>query len=307
MNSPLVVVVVLNYNGKRWIEPCLASLAGTVYDNYKVILVDNASADGSAEGAVNKFPEVDVIFVSDNLGFSAGNNVGINKALAEGAEYVVLLNPDTTVEPGWLQELILAGQETPGAGILGAVQLVYEGNEFNTWTMEALAAYLDELADPAHARRSISVDWVEGACFAVKRRVFEEVGLLDPLYTAFYEEIDFCRRAACLGYQTVVVPRSRIHHYRSGIWKSDAQLRRRRNYLCDRSQFIYHLTEPRYSLIHNFGWYLITLATKTKEVLRQREGARAWDLLKMQVDLLTNSTVILKNWRRNHSRYGNIG
>jgi len=306
MTSPLVYVIVLNYNGKRWIERCLVSLGNTQYSNYRVILVDNASTDASAEIVASCFPQVETISIPHNLGFSVGNNIGINQALSEGAEYVVLLNPDTMVEPNWLEELIRAGEKVSEAGILGAVQLVYDGDEFNTWTTEALGKHLDELAEPACARGSIEVDWAEGSCLAIKRRVFEKVGLFDSIYTAFYEEIDFCRRAACSGYKTVIVPRSRIHHYRSGIWQSSAELRRRRSYLCDRSQFIYHLTEPRGSLFHNLRWYFVTLVTKVKEVVREKEIARTRDLLKLQFDLSVNLIVILDKWRKDRTRYANL-
>ena len=307
MSQPPVSVIVLNYNGTQWIDRCLQSLAETRYQNFNVILIDNASTDGSAETARNNFPEVELILNSDNVGFSEGNNIGIKKALAEGAKYVVLLNPDTIVTPEWLRELIEAGETCAEAGILGPVQLVYDKDELNSWTINALAKYLDELSDPEQARLQIPVEWVEGACFAVKREVFDVIGFLDPLYTAFYEEIDFCRRAACCGFQTVIVPRSRIHHHRGGIWKSNAQMSRRRNYLCDRSQFIYNLTEPRRSLFRNAGWYLITLCTKVKEVIREKEIIRSWDLLKMQFDLLGHLTLILNKWRKDRIRYGNVG
>jgi GT2 family glycosyltransferase len=307
MGQPSVAVIVLNYNGAQWIDRCLRSLVETHYQNFKVILVDNASTDNSVEIARDRFSQVELLLNSDNAGFSEGNNIGIKKALAEGAEYVVLLNPDTIVRPEWLRELIEAGETSSEAGILGAVQLVYDKDEFNGWTTNALATHLDELSDPEHARVQIPVEWVEGACFAVKRRVFDVIGFLDPLYTAFYEEIDFCRRAACCGFQTVVVPRSQIHHHRGGIWKSNAQMSRRRNYLCDRSQFIYNLTEPRRSLFRNAGWYLITLGTKLKEVIQGKEVARSWDLLKMQFDLLGHLTLILNKWRKDRMQYGNIG
>ncbi|MEP7337859.1 MAG: glycosyltransferase family 2 protein [Acidobacteriota bacterium] len=307
MIKPPVAVIVLNYNGARWIERCMGSLIETDYEDFKVILVDNASTDGSANIVQAKFPQVEVILNPDNEGFSEGNNIGIRKALADGASYVVLLNPDTIVEPEWLRELIEAGEIASEAGILGAVQLGYENDEFNSWTVNALAQYLDELDQPARARLVIPVDWVEGACFAVKSQVFDVIGFLDPIYTAFYEEIDFCRRAACRGFQTVVVPRSRIHHYRGGIWQSDARLHRMRNYLCDRSQFIYNLTEPRHSLFYNAGWYLVTLATKAKEVIKEKEITRAWDLFRMQFDLAGSLALILSKWRKERVRYGIIG
>lgn len=307
MSYPSVYVIVLNYNGSQWLDACLQSLAETTYENYRVILADNASTDGSAQAVTDGFPQVEVIFNLRNLGFSEGNNIGIEKALAQGADYVVLLNPDTKVKPKWLQELVKVGEERSDIGILGAVQLCYESDGFNNWTTNALAAHLDELSRAEGARDCIPVEWVEGACFAVKRRVFEKIGFLDPIYDSFYEEIDFCRRAACHGYGTAVVPRSRIHHHRGGIWLSEAKLHRRRNYLCDRSQFIYNLTEPRNSLLGNARLYLITLATKAKEVLKARETVRGWDLLRMQFDLLGNLAVILGKWRKERTGYGNSG
>lgn len=301
MNPPLVYVIVLNYNGAQWVERCLESLMSGQYVNHRVLFIDNASTDGSAEVARDRFPQITVIQNHQNLGFSAGNNIGIEKALADGADYVVLLNPDTAVEAGWLDELVAAGERSPEAGILGAVQLGYDSQEFNSWTTQALRAHLEELAAPKTARHGIPVEWVEGSCFAVKRCVFEQVGLLDPIYAAFYEEIDFCRRAACYGFQTMIVPRSRIHHYRGGVWQSNSSLNRRRNYLCDLSQFIYHLTEPRKSIFQNAQWYLITLGTKAKEVLRHKQVGRAWDLFKMQFEILSNLTAILGKWRKDRS------
>lgn len=295
MNFPLVYVIILNFNGSKWLTACLESLRATTYANFRTLLVDNASADNSVELVRQHFPEVELIANATNLGFSEGNNVGIHAALAAGAEYVVLLNPDTKVEPNWLSELISIGQREPVIGILGAVQLAYDSDEFNNWTTTALSQHLPKLG---FSSNWISVEWVEGACFAIKREVIEAIGMLDPIYFAFYEEIDFCRRAACAGYQTAVVPRSRIHHFRGGSWQANAAIQRERDYRCDRSQFIFALTDPRRSLAANFGWYAITLATKAKEAMREFSLPKACNLLRIQFDLLGNLPGILAKWRR---------
>jgi len=299
--QPLVYVIILNYNGQQWLEACLMALFGTEYSNFKVILVDNASTDESAEIVRNNFPQAKVIVNAANYGFSEGNNIGIRAALGAGADYVVLLNPDTRVEPQWLDELIRIGESEPKIGILGPVQLSYDSDEFNSWTMNAMRAHLTELGEPEQARRWIPVEWVEGSCFAVKRRVFDEVGLLDPIYFAFYEEIDFCRRAAYCGHGVALVPRSRIHHYRGGNWEANPQLKRERDYRCDRSQFIFTLTEPRRSLVANLGWYLITLGTKSKEVIQRFSPTRAWDLMRLQLDMLKDSAAVVNKWRRDRT------
>jgi len=297
---PLVYVIIVNYNCQHWLGACFETLLATDYPNFKAVLVDNASTDGSAEFVRSRFPRVEVMDNDANYGFSIGNNIGTEAALAAGADYVVLLNSDTKVEPQWLSELISVGEREPGVGILGPVQLRYDGDEdeLNTWTTTAARAHLAELREPERARPWIPVEWVEGSCFAVKRRVWEEIGLLDPTYFMFYEEIDFCRRAAYCGYRTGLVPRSRIRHYRGGYWEASPKTKRRRAYHSDHSQFIYTLTEPRRSLAGNFGWYLITLGTKGKEVLSNFSLLRAWDLLRLQFVLLKEVGVLMHKWRR---------
>ena len=137
----------------------------------------------------------------------------------------------------------------------------------------------------------------------MKRQVIEEIGLLDPIYFAFYEEIDFCRRATLRGWKVALIPRSRIHHFRGGSWEANARIKRERDYRCDRSQFIFTLTEPRRSLTSNLGWYLVTLGTKGKEALREASLARLWDLARMQLNLVGQLGPALKKWRRERRNY----
>ncbi len=302
MPQPLVYVIVLNYNGRRWVENCFESLLETRYERFRVLLVDNRSTDGSVELVRSRFPQAGIIENAGNLGFSEGNNVGIRAALKNGADYVVLLNPDTRVEPGWLDELIAVGEAEARVGVLGAVQLEYDGMNFNSWTVPAAREHLEELSRPELARPWIPVEWVEGACFAVKRAVFEAVGLLDPIYFAFYEEIDLCRRAAYHGYQIALVPRSRIHHQRGGSWEADAAVKRERDYRCDRSQFIYAVTEPRRSLPLNLWWYFVTLGTKLKDGFGNFSLTGILDLVRMQFDLLGAMFSIIGKWRRDRAR-----
>jgi GT2 family glycosyltransferase len=301
--SPSVYIIILSYNGSRWLEACLESVLATDYPNLKIILVDNASSDNSLELVCKRYSQVTVIVNSHNLGFSEGNNVGIRSALSDGADYVLLLNQDTKVTPQWLKELISVGESDEKIGILGAVQLNYDNDDFNSWTMSAMRENLDELKDPTRspARSWIPVEWVEGACFAIKRKVLEKIGLLDPIYFAFYEEIDFCRRASYHGFSVALVPRSRIHHYRGGSWQKDRKIERERNYRCDRSQFIYNLTDPRKSLPGNLWSYLVTLMTKSKELLGDFDCARARDLLSIQFDVLINCAKLFDKWRRERS------
>lgn len=297
MNEPLVYVIILNYNGQRWVEPCLTALWQTRYKNYRTLFIDNASTDKSVELA-KTFTSVEVLANTSNLGFAAGNNGGLRAALSGGAEYLVLLNPDTQVEPDWLRELVAVGEAESHVGILGAVQLAYGSDDWNSWTRSAMARHLAELAEPSTARASIPCDWVEGACLAIKREVVETVGLLDPIYDSFYEEIDWCRRARRFGYQVALVPRSRIHHYRGGSWTADEAARRRRDYLCDRGQFIFAVTDPERSLARNLVWYFITLGTKAKGLASNFNLTRLIDLCRIQWSLLRATHLLIEKWRR---------
>lgn len=301
MEEPRVSIVIVSYNGRQWLEPCLSSVLASSYRNVEVILVDNASADDSVALVRERFPSIRVIVNSENLGFAEGSNVGIRAALAGSADYVVLLNPDTIVEPSSLKYLVEAGEQDTTVGILGGVQLTYDGTDFNSWTKTAVAGHLQELADPASARPLIPVEWVEGACLAAKRRVFDNIGLLDPIYFAFYEEIDFCRRAACHGFGVGLVTRCRIRHFRGASWEANPKIKRERDYRCDRSQFIFAITEPRRSMTANFGWYLLTLATKCKETMASASPRRAWDLARMQFGMLRQSGELVSKWKRDRS------
>ncbi len=115
--KPKVAVIVLNYQGRRWLEVCFSKLFETEYESFQPILVDNASTDGSVELVREKFPSLEIILNQENCGFAEGNNIGIRRALTSGADYVVLLNPDTRVTPQWLGDLVSppggAPQKTP--------------------------------------------------------------------------------------------------------------------------------------------------------------------------------------------------
>ena len=298
LNYPRVFVVILNYNGAPWLQPCLDAALLTAYPNFSVIVVDNASTDNSRELMAAHYPEIILLAENENKGFSAGNNAGIQYALLHQADYVVLLNPDTKVKPNWLTALIEVGEKEPELGILGGVQLRYDDDKWNSWTLTALrpeqrALLSDKKSCPAW----MEMEWVEGACFAMKRAVLEKIGLFDPIYFAFYEELDYCRRARCHGYRTALVTDCMIHHYRGGIWQADAQRQAARDYQCDKSQFIYSLTAPDKSLLANLSAYLITYVVKCKEAFTALSYSRLYTLTTMQFAVWRKALVIWRKWR----------
>jgi len=210
---PLVYVIVLNYNGKDHLEYCLPSLLATEYENYHVVLLDNASTDGSVEYTRRNFPQVMVIQNDQNLGWAGGNNVGIRYALDQGADYIVLQNNDTKVDPRWLSGAVQVCEANPRIGIVGfrMLQEYIQGEDPDGEQFEALSAAWERLEYE-------STNHVTGAALFVRADVFREIGLIDEAYFAYSEEDDLEKRARRAGYQMVRI-NVPLWHYNGGFWR----------------------------------------------------------------------------------------
>lgn len=306
--SPRIFVVVLNFNGARWLTACLDALLQTTYPSFSIIVVDNASTDDSPNLIRERYSEVILLQRHRNDGFSAGNNEGIHYALERQANYVVLLNPDTKVKPDWLSRLIEVGEREPHLGILGAVQLRYESDEWNSWTRTVLKPEQQALLlDQKHCPTWLEMEWVEGSCFAIKREVLQSVGLFDPIFFSFYEEIDYCRRARYHGFHTGLVTQCRLHHYRGGVWETTSESQTARDYQCDKSQFIYSLTAPDRAITKNLINYGRTFLVKGKEALTTMRYARLLTLAWMQLSIWCLGLVIWRKWRADRLKLTGYG
>lgn len=295
--SALVYVLIVNYNGKQWLQDCFNSLYAAKYDNFVVLLIDNNSADESVEFVRSNFSQTKIIVNESNLGFCEANNIGILEALKAGAQYIVLLNNDTKVTENWLTEMVTVGEKNSEIGVLGAVQLTYTGTEFNSWTTTVAKEHLAELSEPDTARQWIPMRWVEGSCFAIKRHIIEEIGLLDPIYFMYYDEIDYCRRVSAHGYQIALVPRCRIHHFRGGTSGADQKAKRIRALRYDRSHLIYHATELRRSFVTNLCFYFLVFGHECFERMLHGRYQRFWDLICLQPKILKSYSSILSKWK----------
>jgi len=124
--TPLVFIIVLNWNGKDDTLECLGSLQQLDYPNFETVVVDNGSTDGSEDVIRSAFPSVNFIQTGRNLGYAGGNNVGIKHALSHGADYVWLLNNDTTVDPNALTALVETAQADPKIAVVGSKIFYYD-------------------------------------------------------------------------------------------------------------------------------------------------------------------------------------
>ncbi len=213
--EPLVLIVILHWQGSDYTKACLTSLRALAYKNYKVILVDNGSPDNSGSAIAREFPEVTLLETGENLGFSGGCNAGINYCLENEAEWIWLLNNDTTVEPEALSLLVDVAQENSHAAALGAMVVTGQGEQFVTCgagEIDFLRAktYLRKTAQPG--TQFISCDWLSGSNLLLKAEAIRQVGTFNDDYFLYFEDTDLCLRFRQSGWSCLFVPAARVQH-----------------------------------------------------------------------------------------------
>ncbi len=216
---PKVSIIVLNWNGLADTSECLRSVAELDYGNAEVIVVDNASTDGSAEALQRTFPFVRMIRNRENAGFAAANNQAMKRALEGGADFVWLLNNDTVAPPDALGRLV-GGAEPPEVGLTSPViyfdapggKLQFCGSVID-WKNRRIV-HLDGLEALAAVGPGENLSlW--GTALLIKREVIGKIGYLSEKYFAYHEDEEYCLRAARAGYRCIVVPEARIVHKNS--------------------------------------------------------------------------------------------
>jgi hypothetical protein len=211
---PKIFAVILNYNGRDTIKMCLDFVFQSDYPNLEVVVVDNNSTDESLELAKKFFSKFHFIKNEKNLGFAAGNNVGIKFALEKMADYVFLLNNDARIEKNTLSELVRKTEERKDIGI--ASPLIINGNTNEVWFSGGKIKWFSMKAVHnfrPNSKTPYETEYVSGCAMLIKKEVFRAVALLDEDYFLYYEDADFCLRAKKAGYDSLIVPYSRAFHF----------------------------------------------------------------------------------------------
>jgi GT2 family glycosyltransferase len=208
-------IIVLSWNGMKYLEDCLSAALEQAYPDFELIVVDNASTDGSAEFVAVDFPQVRLVRNERNLGFAGGNNVGLRAAKGD---MLVLLNQDTVVQPGWLMALAETLQDS-SVGIAGSKILDFDrkalshaGGRLLEPTLIGVHIGAGEW-DEGQYDEPADVKYVTGAAMATRRDVIDRVGLLDEsFFPAYYEDVDWCLRVAAAGFKIRYCPRATVWH-----------------------------------------------------------------------------------------------
>lgn len=211
-------VVVLNWNGREHLDPCLGSLATQDREDVFVIVVDNGSEDGSVEHLRTAHPDVELLALAENRRFAAGNNAGVARAIERGADVVLVLNNDTTVEPDLVRRLDPAFDD-PEVGIAGP-RVVHADRPDVIWYGGGVFRQRWGFASHRALRRPASsgvdprgpTDWVTGCALAVRAPLWESLGGLDEAFYIYAEDVDFCLRARAAGARIAYEPSAVVHH-----------------------------------------------------------------------------------------------
>lgn len=240
MASNKVAVVLLTYNGKQYLPELFESLGKTRYAKpWQLIVVDNASTDGTTGWLQNKESRIKnkkekilyslfVILNSQNFGFAAGNNIGMRKALADGAEHIVLLNQDTVVDPAWLTHLVEAAEKDETIGAVQARLMLWDkkdivnslGNEIHFLGFGYSGGYNSQLSvvppTPklwrAGSCQLSEIAYASGAAVLYRVKAIEDVGLLDESFFMYHEDLDIGWRLWRAGWKSVLTPKAVVYH-----------------------------------------------------------------------------------------------
>jgi hypothetical protein len=286
--NPLVSIIILNYNAGNLLLNCVDSVFKSTYPNFEVLVVDNISTDNSHVVCKKKFEKIHLIENKENLGYCEGNNVGIRNA---NGEFVVILNPDTIVEPNWLNHLMSAYNEF-GEGL-------YQPKFFSLNEKHVLQSTGNMLhifgfgfakdkgkIDDEKMESVEKINYASGTCLFTSKIVLDKIGLLDPFLFLYHDDLDLGWRAAHIGINSFYVPKSIIYHAESYSIKWSSKkfywLERNRKYC-----LLTHYSKETYAKMR-FSLFLVDLCVWLFYLSKGFLGAK----IKAELDIFRNRKTI---------------
>lgn len=217
---PLVSIIILNYNGKRWLTQCLPTIKKIKYKPLEVIIVNNGSTDDSGDLVRKKYPEFRLLEIMPNRGFAGANNIGVKKA---NGKYVLIINNDTQVPPSFLDPMVKKMEEDKSIGViqpkirsLRKKNLLDAACSFYTSTGFLYHYGYYQSEKKKQYNKEHYVYSAKGACLFTRRKEYLRLGGLDEDFVCYVEESDFCHRMWLAGYKVLYLPQSYIFHWGGG-------------------------------------------------------------------------------------------
>ena len=228
-SSPKVSVVLLNWNGAEFTIPCVESLHAQSYANLETIVVDNGSSDDSCSRLREKFGgSIRFVPLDKNLGFTGGNNVGIDLALKGGASYVLVLNNDTIADARLVEELVALAESDKGIGVVTGKIFYFDRRDLLWFAGGVIRRGFLEFKhrgllkkDTGEFDTICESRFVTGCCMLVRREVFERVGVFDNRFFIYSEDADFSLRVSGAGFRLMYTPRAVLWHKESATMRKN--------------------------------------------------------------------------------------
>tara|TARA_B100000029_G_scaffold474163_1_gene516208 strand:- start:2571 stop:3614 length:1044 start_codon:yes stop_codon:yes gene_type:complete len=288
----LVSIIILNYNAGELLLNCVESIKKSNYKNIEIIVVDNVSSDNSHVKCKEKYQEVKLIQNKENFGYCGGNNIGIKHATGE---FVIILNPDTIVQPDCIRELVSAYQEI-GEGLFQPKILSLNEENIIQSTGNMIHIFGFGFArnkgkrDNRAEEKIEKIGYASGTCLFTSRKIFEKIGLLDEFLFLYHDDLDLGWRAAHIGIDSYYVPKSKIYHVESYSLKWSAKkfywLERNRKYC-----ILTHYSKKTYSEMR-FSLMLVDLFVWAFYFSKGFLGAK----IKAEMDIRRNKQEIEKRY-----------
>ena len=219
MTNPKVCVLVLNWNGARDTLECLKSLEAVTYPDAEIVVIDNGSDDDSVERIQQAYPETELLQLPHNLFFGGGNNAGLEWARGRGFDYIIFLNNDTTVEPGFIEPLLATFANDQDVGMAAPLmcysahpdQVWYGGGLVNLWTGVVAHKHIRESTSQV-SLATRNTDYITGCCLMVPNDLAFQLNGFDSAFQMYGEDVDLSLRCRKAGFQLAFVPQSKIYH-----------------------------------------------------------------------------------------------
>jgi GT2 family glycosyltransferase len=218
-HNPLVSIIIVNYNGRLFLEKCMSSLMKQTYHAIEIILVDNGSADSSIDFIKREYPSIRIIANKENLGFAKGNNVGIKESKGE---FIATLNNDTEVTPKWVEELVKGMDSNNKVGMCASKMLFMKNPQTINSTGISISrsgACWDRGISEHDLGQYESVEEVFGPCAGAamyRKSMLEEIGLFDEEFHAYMEDTDLAFRGRLAGWKCLYMPGAVVYHIHGG-------------------------------------------------------------------------------------------
>ncbi|MDP2860600.1 MAG: glycosyltransferase family 2 protein, partial [bacterium] len=237
-SKPLVSIIVLTYNSQRHIRPCLTALFKTKYEDFEVIVVDNASADETIEIVKKEFPKTRLFLNKTNLGYAAGNNLAVEKTRGS---LVAFINPDTTVSPGWLEPLVSAIEPAKIAACQPKILLSKEKHLLNGTGKTTNFLGFDWLTDYQKKDKQMKVREItsfSGSAVLTKKEIFLSLSGFDEDFFMYGEDSDLSWRMRLSGFKILFTPESVVYHEYKYKPEEHIQKASKKFYLLERNRIV---------------------------------------------------------------------